>query len=251
MKDNIQINGDALNLRKQFEQDCFSPIDIFSVIGNQEDLTVVFKPMGDNISGICIAFKNNKIIAINSDMTYGRQRFTAAHELCHLFFHDDLNKVICSKSLDTEDKKEIEANKFASYFLVPYSSLRNFIEKNLGKKSGYLEVNDVVKIEQFYGISRQAILWRLLNEGYISKKAAEKMKTGVIKSAQVLGFDDYLYRPSPENKKYFTLGKYVRLAEELKQKNIISKGKYEEYLLDAFRSDIVYGLKEETDETYD
>ena len=46
-------------------------------------------------------------------------------------------------------------------------------------------------------------------------------------------------------------GKYIKIAEELKDKNLISKGKYEELLLDAFRGDIVYGLNTEREERYD
>ena len=251
MKENIQINGDAIELRKHFGQDIESPIDIFSMLENQDDLTVVFQPMGDSISGICVRDKKNKIIAINSEMTHGRQRFTVAHELCHLFFHTDLNSVVCPKRLDTKDEKEIEANKFASYFLAPYNSLRNFIQNRLGKCRGSLDVNDVVRIEQFYGLSRQATLWRLVNEWYIKREVMETMQFDVIKSAVRLGYDNALYRPSPEDRKYFTLGKYVRLAEELKEKDIISTGMYEEYLLDAFRSDIVYGLSEENEESCD
>ncbi len=48
-----------------------------------------------------------------------------------------------------------------------------------------------------------------------------------------------------------TFGKYIKIAEELRQKSLISKGKYEELLLDAFRSDIVYVLDGAGEEQYD
>lgn len=48
-----------------------------------------------------------------------------------------------------------------------------------------------------------------------------------------------------------TFGKYIKLAEELKSKEAISQGKYEELLLEGFRSDIVYGSNLDEEEVYD
>ncbi len=251
MKEKIDINSDAILLRKHFGEDAYSPIDIFSILSNNDDLTILLYPMSERLSGVCVRDEDNMLIAINSTLTYGRQRFTAAHELCHLFFHDDFNTIICAKDIDNKDPKEIEANKFASYFLAPYDSLNAFIKEKLQKKKGNLGINDVVRIEQHYGLSRQATLWRLVNEDYIGWEAADSMKTGIIRSALKLGFDDKLYVPTPEHKQYYTFGKYIKMAEELKEKELVSNGKYEELLLNAFRSDIVYGLDTEGEENYD
>lgn len=252
MKDKIEIHADAISLRKQLGEDSFSPIEIFSMLGNTENLTVVFYPMSDRISGACIRDDNMKLIAINSRLTYGRQRFTAAHELCHLFFHEDFKYVVCAKDIDNnQEPQEKEADMFASYFLAPYEALSDFIKIKLGKKKGNLAVSDVVKIEQYYGLSRQAALWRLINDGYLSPEEARAMKTGIILSAMRLGFDATLYSPTPAEKQYNTLGEYIKIAEELKEKNLVSNGKYEELLLDAFRSDIVFGLNDEGEERYD
>lgn len=252
MKEKIEINADAISLRDQLGEDSHSPIDIFSILHSNEDLTVVFYPMSNRISGMCIRDGNNKIIGINSTSTHGRQRFTMAHELCHLFFHENFQSIVCSKDLEkNKDPQEQEADMFASFFLAPYESLRDFIKKTLGKEKRTLEIGDVVRIEQYYGLSRQATLWRLINEGYLSPEKAETMKTGIIVSALRLGFDDKLYRIAPEDKQYITFGKYIKLAEELKEKDLISNGKYEEILLTAFRGDIVYGLATEGEENYD
>ena len=42
-----------------------------------------------------------------------------------------------------------------------------------------------------------------------------------------------------------TYGNYINQVEELYSKGLISNGKYEELLLDAFRTDLVYGDEEE------
>jgi Zn-dependent peptidase ImmA (M78 family) len=252
MKERIELNAEAISLRKQFGEDIYSPIDIFSILHSNEDLTIVFYPMGIRVSGICIREGNNKLIGINSTSTYGRQRFTLAHELYHLFFHEDFKSIVSFADLEkNKDPQEIEADMFASYFLAPYESLNDFIKNKLGKVKHSLEVNDIVKIEQHYGLSRQATLWRLINDGYLSQEKTNTMKTGIISSAMKLGFDDKLYRPTPEDKQYITLGKYIKLAEELKERDLISNGKYEELLLNGFRGDMVYGLNTVGEESYD
>ncbi len=252
MKDKIDINSDAVSLRRQLGEDHYSPIDIFTMIGSTDDLTVVFYPMSERISGACIRDNRNKLIAINSRLSYGRQRFTAAHELCHLFFHDHFKGVLCAKDIDNViEPQELEADTFASFFLAPYDSLIDFIKHKLKKKKNTIELNDVVRIEQHYGLSRQATLWRLITDGYLSKDKAAAMKKGIIMSAQKLGFDATLYTPTPAEKQYNTLGQYISLAEQLKERSLVSTGKYEELLLDAFRSDIVFGMGAQEDEQYD
>ena len=41
-----------------------------------------------------------------------------------------------------------------------------------------------------------------------------------------------------------TYGRYIKRAEDLLSRGLISDGKYEELLLEAFRADLVYGLDE-------
>lgn len=252
MKEKIELNSEAITLRKEFGEDANSPIDIFSLIHNNDDLTIVFYPMSNRVSGVCIRDGKNKIIGVNSTSTYGRQRFTIAHELYHLFFHEDFKRVICSTDFESnKDPQEKEADMFASYFLAPYEALSYVIKNKLKKEKQQLELEDVIKIEQYFGMSRQAMLWRLVNDEYLTREKADTMKSRIIASAKRLGYDDTLYTPTPEDKQYATFGKYIKLAEKLKKQDVISHGRYEELLLNGFRGDIVYGLDAEEEEVYD
>lgn len=251
MVEKINVNANAIALRKKLKEDSNSPIDIFSLVNSIDNLTIVFYPMSDRISGMCIKVDEENIVAINSSVSYGRQRFTMAHELCHLYFHEELNSSICPKDIDrNNDPKEVEADMFASYFLAPYESLQTYIYETLNKKNEKLLLNDIVQIEQHYGFSRQAVLRRLVDDGYMEESETKDMRRGVKVSALKLGYDTKLYQPNPEDKMYYTIGKYVKITEELNQKQLVSNGKYEELLLDAYRSDIVFGLDDEV-EIYD
>jgi|LSQX01.1.fsa_nt_gb Zn-dependent peptidase ImmA (M78 family) len=249
MKPDIQLNNEAISLREEFGIDSHSPVDIFGLIASNRDMTVTFLPMSARISGLCIKSDDVKLIGINSSLTYGRQRFTAAHELYHIFYDGDLAVRICAKELETNETKEQEANKFASFFLAPYGALYNFVRNKLGKRKASLTVEDVVHIEQYFGLSRQATVVRLQQDGYITPEEAGEMTRHVIASAKRLGYAVDLYLPAPEDKQYATYGRYITLVEQLREKQLVSVGKYEELLLDAFRNDIVFGTN--TEERYD
>ncbi len=252
MKDRIELNSEAIRLRREFGEDLLSPIDVFSMIDNLDRVTVVLYPMSDRISGMCIRTGIDNLIAINSTSSYGRRRFTAAHELYHLYIQESFKSVICANDFyGGKDDEERNADAFASYFLAPYDALKLYIRDKLKKTHFPLTIDDVVRIEQHFGMSRQATLYRLVAEKNITQEFADTLKTNVIRSARKLGFDDKLYIPLPSDKQYLTIGSYVELAENLKEKEIISNGKYEGYLLDAYRSDIVYNMNADGEERYD
>jgi Zn-dependent peptidase ImmA (M78 family) len=192
------------------------------------------------------------IIAINSNMSYGRQRFTAAHESYHLFFEKELRNVICEKDIsESKSESEKEADTFASYLLAPYDSLRGYLEENNMLDKPVLTIEDTINMEQFYQLSHQAMIYRLVYDKYLDWNESNNLKMAVSQKAIRLGYDDKLYKATVEEKKYFSIGEYVQKVEALKERDFISNGKYEELLLDGFRADIVYNLGSEGAELND
>ncbi len=246
MSDRMELSNKAALLRKKLGEDESSPIDIFKLVQTIEQLTLVFYPLARNISGICYKGSDSSIITINSDMSVGRQRFSLAHELYHLYFDESGVNSVSPAQIGKGDENEKRADQFASYFLIPQSSLYGLVEE-IKRKYGrtQLTVEDVIRIEQYYGVSHKAMLYRLLNEGQLKADRAKEMESGVIEIAARLGYDTALYYPSAGNKKRTVLGHYITLVEKLSEEDRISQGKYEELLLDAFREDIVYGMEGE------
>ena len=242
MKDKYELAKAAGELRRFLGENDHSYVDVFQLAYTIEALTLVFYPMGDRISGMCIKGSEDVLIAINSSMTYGRQRFTMAHELYH-YYYDDMNSVICAWDIGEMNVVEKNANTFASFFLAPPAALSAAI-RTLKKEQRSLDRADVVKLEQFFGISRQAMLIRLIDEGELSLEETAPMRTNIVSHALSLGYDDTLYRPLPDDKAKMTYGRYIKRADELLDRGLISDGKYEELLLEAFRADLVYGLEE-------
>lgn len=241
MIDKLDLCTKALSLRKELGEDYTSPIDVFSLAHTITQLTLVFYPMGEHLSGMCIKNDGNPLIAINSSMSVGRQRFSMAHELYHLHFDKNKQSTVCAMKIGTGNDNEKAADQFASYFLMPPVALSESIKKIHGKSKDKLGIKEIVKLEQYFGISRQALLCRLIEEKKLTNHQADQFREGVIRSAVSLGYDDSLYKPLPENKQYKTYGYYIQQAEELLQKDLVSTGKYEQLLLTAFRPDLVYG----------
>lgn len=241
----------TLSLRKDHGENAASPIDIFAMAFAMERLSIVYYPMGNNLSGMCIKGIGNDVIAINSSMTFGRQRFSMAHELYHLYFDDSERSSVCAKTIGVGNVIEKQADQFASYLLMPPDSLSEMTEQMRETGSGKLSVDSIVRLEQYFRVSRQAILYRLVSENELTPQEADTMRQDVIRSAMNLGYDDTLYRPTPKEKQHKTFGYYIQQADRALEQGLISQGKHDELLLSAFRSDLVYGEEPEGGELLD
>lgn len=244
MKTNQELNSLALRTRRLWNEDGYSPIDIFAIVNGwkEKKITIVRYPMSSRISGMCTKENEDIVICINSITSYGRQRFTLAHELYHVIYEDDMKRVVCGMSMNGDkSESEKEADIFASYLLMPYDALLEY-EHDKGKWN----LVKVIDAEQFFQISHQAMLHRLVYDKLINKEVAEEYKTITVSmEAAKLGYGKELYLPTNKNKQYFTTGEYIRKVEIMANKDLISEGKREELLLDAYRADIVYNFDEE------
>ena len=249
MIDKAYLMTRAMQFRKELGEDSSSPIDIFSLVQSIGRLTLVYYPMGDSLSGMCIKGDSGEcLIAVNSAMSLGRQRFSLAHELYHLRFDSSLLS-ICSKKIGDGKDIETEADSFASYFLVHAAELETraalLSEKH---EDGKLSLDDVIRLEQYFGTSHQAMVIRLKESPYMKRSRVREYLSGSVRSrAEFMGFSPELYRPLPAEKQYRTYGHYIDQADQLLKKDLISHGKYEELLLTAFRPDLVYGGEEDGD----
>lgn len=249
MIDKANLMTKAMQLRKELGEDSNSPVDVFSMAQNKVNLTLVYFPMGETLSGMCIKGESgNCVIAINSAMSLGRQRFSLAHEFYHMCY-DDNTVSVCGKKIGDGKDIEKEADIFASYFLMPAAELESKAEFLAAKHDdGKLSLDDVIRLEQYFSVSHQAAVIRLKESAYMDRSRVEDYLANSVRyRAEMMGYSSELYRPLPTEKQYKTYGQYIDLADQSLQNNLISKGKYEELLLTAFRPDLVYGGEEDGD----
>ena len=126
MRDRIELQRLASNLRESLGADLQAPIDVLSLATANPNITVVFYPFEDQVSGLCI--KKANLIAINSRTTKGRQNFSLAHELYHYYIADSVPDLSTSPV-------EKEADLFATHLLIPDQTLNKLVNTMTDHKS--------------------------------------------------------------------------------------------------------------------
>lgn len=224
----------VVELRKKLGFDCYTPINLVQTLMNKiENITLIWMPLNENFGGCCYKNDDNSIILINSSHSKGRQNFTIAHELYHLFYGEE-SFGMC----DYTDKSEDEnlANEFASGLLMPEYALYDFMSIN---NINNWTINDVIKCEQYYQISHCEFLKRLKSDNLINDEEFNEFSENIIEKATLCGYDVDLYL-SDDKYKFFSLGKIIPLTQKVYNEDKISKGKRRDILSSVFREDIIY-----------
>lgn len=138
---------------------------------------VIRNDFKEDVSGVLIRREGTVVIGVASSQSEARQRFTIAHELAHLLLHDgeevhvdkmfrvNLRSQLSSKA---EDVEEIEANAFAASLLMPIGFLKADLQ---GVTLDIDDETQVAKLAERYGVSTQAMTYRLMNIFLPDRKA--------------------------------------------------------------------------------
>lgn len=138
------------------------PVENLVSFLEKNGVIVVFLHLGfDKFDGLTrFTSSNRPIIWINANMSNDRKRFTLAHELGHLIMHlrsEDLEK--------SEEDKELEANDFASEFMLPRIECI--------KEFSNLRFRDLPSLKYYWKMSKTSIIRRAEKIGCISKKTSQ------------------------------------------------------------------------------
>jgi Zn-dependent peptidase ImmA (M78 family) len=221
-----KIESKAADFRSQCGLSSDEALNIDSLLLYLNVITI-FRPLSENISGMAIKLSNTNVvkrfILINSNHPIGRQNFTICHELYHLFIQEKFEFQICDtgKFGKSGDIEERNADYFASYFLIPKNGIFKLIPDE--EDNSNISLSTVLKIEQYFGCSRAAILIRLEDLGVISKETKENFSKNVKSSAAKYGYDLSLYNAGNAN---HSIGDYGNLAKKLFDFEVISESHY-------------------------
>ena len=227
-KDKI-LEAKANKFRRELGLGTETSLDLEKLLLNLGVLTV-YKPLESEFSGMALKTNENLFMLINSALPVGRQNFTIGHELYHLFIQSDFNFQMCNAGkFDKKDKEEYNADVFSSYFLMPDAALiKQIPEKELGWGET-LSLATIIKMEQYFGVSRAALLVRLSKSKYIHYDDYKPYLKGVIKSAVEHGYSSDLYVRNDENK---VIGDYGTKVKALYDVYKISESHYHSLMLD-------------------
>jgi Zn-dependent peptidase ImmA (M78 family) len=223
------LEAKAYKFRSELGLGTESSLDFEKLLMTLGVLTV-YKPLESEFSGMALKTNKNLFMLINSAIPVGRQNFTIGHELYHLFIQNDFQSQQCIVGkFDKKDKEEYNADVFSSYFLMPDAALiKQIPEKELGWGET-ISLATIIKMEQYFGVSRAALLVRLSKAKYINYDDYLPYLKGVIKSAVEHGYSPDLYQRTDINK---VIGDYGIKAKALYDAEKISESHYHSLMLD-------------------
>lgn len=179
------------------------PINPFKILKSL-DVKLVLKKFKE-LEGLYIpATEENDIdvVAINFDRPLYRQRFTAAHEICHCI-KDKNNAIICP--IDGK-KTEIEkfADEFAARLLMPLKELKKQVELYVNNK-GYIDLENVIFVSEYFGVSFESCVF---NIAYKLNKIEGNIDSDILK--------ERISKAKPKNlRKRFGIKNHLKLMREI------------------------------------
>lgn len=162
-------------------------------------------------------------ILINANPNSGNQLFSLAHEYGHFIFHKEkLGIISFEKEKDILDERL--ANSFASDFLVPENAVKDICNIRIKNRREITE-EDVIYLADYFGVSFQAMIYRLNNLKLLSNPKKEDFsRTYVTGVRKAIGISE----PERGNYKFPSLYRY--LCTKAYQQGKITTSKFADYL---------------------
>ncbi len=152
------VENIVLKLRKHWDIGIDPIHNIIQVLEDKEIKVIELEDVDEKFDGLaCFANSKYPIIVVNKNFPVERKRFTLLHELGHLL----LDLPDCET-----DIAEKYCNKFASEFLLP----KYMVIDEFGGKRNHITLPELIATQKKYGISIQAIVYRLVDAKILSKE---------------------------------------------------------------------------------
>lgn len=170
--DDSDVEKRTVEIRQEWSLGFAPIIDVIKLL-EEHNIKILEVDAPEGFSGMSLLADDMAIIVLNKNINIVRKRLTALHELAHLIFTfpEDMN----------EQETERLCLSFAGAFLLPKEKFIN----ELGENRTSLILEELISLENYYGISVQAIMWRALNIGIVSESKFNKYYRWLNKSGNL------------------------------------------------------------------
>lgn len=192
----------AENIRQLMALGDFPAAQLLGILEDRYEVKFIVDNEGLESAAACSRSDKGCFILINGHNSESRQLFSIAHELFHLITWDQEMLELIEKTPSYHEKNEQLANAFAAGLLIPKEKLQTEIIRICGNK--IITPPDVIALAEQFQVSRDAMLYRMLNISLISNKQLQEIKERLKLTSSVKISDQRITR--------LLRSKYVRLV---------------------------------------
>jgi len=162
----------AMEIRKDLNLGDRPAGDLERVLQNDFGVKIWYLEMSEG-SAASTYRPEGPAILMNAKEAPWRRNYNFAHELFHLITWKSLLPETIFKTPGLWDNLEKVANAFASALLIPAEPVTVEFERYL--EGGKISYSDLIGIARDFGVSTEALLFRLLNLKKVTKASVDKM----------------------------------------------------------------------------
>lgn len=199
--------------------------NLLNILENKLRFKIIHLDLSEGLSGASIVDNTLGVgILINANDAPWRRNFDLAHELFHIvtwniFSHEEIGDG------SQKTKPERYADSFAASLLLPKEHLLAELKEITVTKE--LKLVDVIELAKEFGVSSEAVLWRLVNLKRIKKSQVEK----ILNDPEFRNLDRNLRRGLYEEQKPEKFPqRFISLACRGLLEGKISRGVFAEYM---------------------
>ncbi len=161
-----EVQGQADNMRHYMQLGGRPAVSLSKTLEENYGVRIFHEDLGQQGAGLSARGDFGFGVLLNANDASWRRTFSLAHELFHL---------VAPRQVEALGKERVEqlANVFASQLLLPSEPVHEFL--TLRTKEGKISYADLIEAAREFGVSTEALLWRLVNLRKISREAVEKV----------------------------------------------------------------------------
>ena len=231
--DEMRTNNDISNLAEEF-RGCSNlgsrpAFTLQKILEQDFSIKILFEQIPEGSAVLLHHSEFGSVIVINSEETPWRRNYDLAHELFHLITWKIISQNDLYKSAHF-DQIEKKAEQFASILLLPAVEVKAKIMERIENQNG-LTYSDLIDIAMEFGISMQALLYRMANIGMMKWEDADKYA----KDQELIKMSRQKRNKEKEEKP--NIERFNALAIRCLRKGLISRGQFAK-IVGIDRSDI-------------
>jgi Zn-dependent peptidase ImmA (M78 family)/transcriptional regulator with XRE-family HTH domain len=148
-------------------------LNLLYVLENKLRFKIFHLSLGDGVSGASVVDNTLGVgILINANDAPWRRNYDLAHELFHIITWNVFSPEEIGNGT-TKTRPEQYADIFASSLLLPEAHLLDALKETATDNE--IRVIDIIELAKEFGVSTEAILWRLVDLKILKKSRAQKV----------------------------------------------------------------------------